>query len=172
MLEKNIAVIGLRLIAVYLAILIINQLPFFASNIYLLFSQIDKFSFGLVILQTGIFVLTIAIPIILWKTAHKFANLIVGKTTANTNTEKLSSNDSWSALFAAVGIFIFLTSFSDLVLFICQTTIAIAKSNGVYLAERPSELLLIPIILKLILSLGLLFKSDFVVKLVRRVRQF
>ena len=172
MMEKNLAIIGLRLIAIYLAVLVINQIPTWFSTLYMMFSNQLKFSIEFKILGIGLFFASFIIPIIIWISSNKFAEFIIGNRMRTTLVKYDKEIDYWNAIFCGIGILIFILVFPELVLFVCQILLAIAKSNNLYHAPRPSMILLIPIILKLFLSLILIFRGKLIVKLVHKIRAY
>ncbi len=109
-------------------------------------------------LGLGVVAGSFVLPVIIWLASKKLAKFIVGDRRVVTS-DSGDLADINSTIFAAVGLLVFLLVFPDLVVWACQTFVAIGRSTMVYHAPRPSWSLLLSLLLKLILSLLLIFNS-------------
>ncbi|MCK4608475.1 MAG: hypothetical protein KAT71_03255 [Gammaproteobacteria bacterium] len=161
---KNISIIAIRILAVFFAIKGIGQLPFFFSNLFLLFTGKQHIIAAIVSLL--LFLLISCFPLLLWILSKKIACAI---------TNDLQELDvcrsriiDWQILvFRGIGVYILIENFPNLIGYLLKTVEAVIKSNSLFHAPRPDFIILVTIALKLILSLIIIIKASSIKVLIK-----
>lgn len=154
-------IIGLRLIAIYLATQIINYMP----ALFFLTTEQPHASTLMRVLSTIPFISNILLAVLMWFFAGKIATLIIGKHTQS-DAHSASNISNPSLIFSAVGLFIFLSVFPDLVVWLGKFFMSIMPNYAAYQMPRPAWLEFLPLLLKTLLSLWLIFKNQRLIKLI------
>jgi hypothetical protein len=168
--RNEFAIIGLRVLAVFLGIEVITQIPSWVSLWILFetsksdFSVLWMFGFG-VLLPLSNFLL----PILLWILAPKISKKIVNYNIVMDN-QKSGSPNYQAIIFAGIGVFIFIQIFPEIFIFFYQTLKAILRSQPGYIMPRPDPVYLIAYFIKMVLSLVLIFKAQSLSHLLNKFR--
>ncbi len=164
--EQRIAVIALRIMAIYLVVQIINLIPSWVSTIATPFMADTQLPVWLILLGFVLLVGSFILPVIIWVTSKRLAKFVVGDGRV-TDLDNVSSSSIGNIIFAAVGLLVFLLAFPDLVVWMCQAFMALEKSSPSYQAPSPSWWLLLSLLLKTALSLLLILKSSTIFRLIK-----
>ena len=154
--EKNIVIIALRLIVIYLVVQLVNLIPTWVNIIVLPFYSHFSFATWATILPLLAIIISLLIPILIWCYSSKIALLIVNKCNFETSI-KINIVCSEN-LFIAVGLFIFAITAPEFIVWLSKYFIVVYKSNAELQYMTPSSWILITEILKLICSLILIFQ--------------
>lgn len=133
--KYDIALMGIRLLAIYIILQLIGSVPVWLISLSMIISQHDlpgDFKFMVICLA----ILAVLIPIVLWALSNYFAAFIIKSSSHNEENDKKNTNvnvkDLQAVLFCAVGIFIFITTLPDLLAWLYAFISAYAK-NGMNL---------------------------------------
>lgn len=160
------ALIGVRLLAIYLFLQILSSLPGWVMALSMLFrhSVDSSFSHSFVFQFMGIVLplLIVCVPILMWVFSAAIAGIIIKAPETNASDNKIQSADLvhiQSILFCAIGVFIFATTMPECIAwlysFFRDYILSIQYAHSTW-ASVPVFIL---IVLKIIMSLVLIFSA-------------
>lgn len=168
---KIFSLIGIRLIAVYLFVRMLDPI---ISGIVLLVMQSppsqpgDPGIFLDLTFQVVLLVVYGGVSTLLWFYADKLSNRIVaGTPAASTQGTSSDKNEYWVIAFSAVGLFLLVNVIPDIASVVVQIMKMGMQRYQAY-PQMPNMVTLPSVIIKLVLALFLLFKSRTIVGLVRK----
>lgn len=172
--ERTLALIGLRLLALYLFIQIIDTTPVTLVLIINTVAQAPHgvIPYGALALSGLMMVISLLIPLVLWVYSKQLSALLVKTTpsTAGAGTDVTNTSEYWAIAFSAIGLFVLVNALPEILLFIAQVLNGQVGSNGFTERPMPNMLLLIPLSAKAVIGLTLLFKARGIARLVQKVR--
>ena len=160
--KYDIAFIGVKLLAIYIALQLIGSLPSWLMTISMMFGQSNPviLKFFAIILP----LLSLLISILLWVLANKIAALIAKtkiKIVDNNNIEG-ADNDLQTMLFCAIGIFILVTTIPEFIAWVYAYIRVYIKTTMLTMdmfQQAPSVIIFIVLSLKILLSIILIFTA-------------
>ena len=165
--KYDIAFIGVRLLAIYVALGIISSLPNWVMTLSMLFSQPNS---GILKLLVSLLPLvSLLIPVFLWVLSSKIASLISKTQTRMVDTstiERSDIDDLQVILFRVIGIFILVTTIPQFIAWIYAFLSVYIKTPPLstigimqLFEQGPSIITLIVVSLKILLSIALIFTA-------------
>jgi hypothetical protein len=152
----DIALIGVKLLAVYMAIVVIETLPNWIMTAGMVMTPANS-----IILKLGVVLvlaITIIIPIFLWILSNKIAYIITPPSTESRNSERVD-NDLQAIIFRGIGMYVLIMALPQLILWLHSYTKVFTDSTLSFFDKMPDISILIAILLKIILSVILIFSA-------------
>lgn len=171
----DIALVGIRLLAIYFGILAINSSPVVISTFL---SALANGETGIpkpILYITGIqFGVQIAMSITLWLMSNKVASWVLSDQISTSEDGVMSKIDLQSILFCSVGVYILITTLPSIVNWIVMYISTSQIPNRFYIHSgnvfEASIFVLISSLLKLLLSIFLIFNANTFSKLLYKLR--
>ncbi len=171
--KYDVAFIGIKLLAIYIALQLIGSLPSIVQiwSMSLWQAAYNKVSipiaYIMIILLTSLFAL--ATPIVLWIFAAKIAKFIT-KSKAKTQVLNADAQDLQSILLCVAGVIIFVTTMPDLIAWLYRFVVAYRQATPVFKPNWPYFPDFMAYALKTILSLILIFSAKSLSRLFNKIR--
>lgn len=163
----DIALIGVKLLAIYMAIVVIESLPNWVMTAGMIMTP--AYSIILKLCLILLFAVTIIIPILLWILANKIAYIITPPSTENHHSDPVD-NDFQAMIFRGVGMYILIMAIPQFILWLHDYSKTFGDSTLSFLDKMPNISVLIAILLKIILSVILIFSAKQLSKFFSRLR--
>ena len=159
--------IGLRLIAIFYAIQIITSIPGFFYSFSVPQPQASTLTRTIMIAP---FLINILMIIILWFYANSIANLMLAghSNTTPQPSHNIQHTQLATTIFAAVGVWIFLVTFPELIVWLCKFSEAIIQNRASYPMPYPAWLDLLALLLKTGASILLICKTQSMLNFISR----
>ena len=173
--KYDVALIGVRLLAIYVALQAISSIPTWIWTFSRMFGQSSPSDvsdpFILKLLSICLLLLTLLIPIIIWVFSANIATFITKTPHLISNKDKADINikDIQTMIFCAVGLFVFLTTAPTFITLLYDFILVYMKSLG-YESKGISQPLVIVLSLKMILSLILIFSAQGLSNILYKIR--
>lgn len=162
--KYDIAFIGIRLLTIYILLQIIAALPMSFSMVFF-----QEYSFIYKLLMGGALLVFLLIPVWLWILSDKIAKCIV-VSPSSTHTESANLQDLEGILFAAIGVFVFVTTIPTFIVgayVLIHTYIQTQHVDG---WQGLFNTRLTADFLKLMISVILVFKAQGLSKLMNKLK--
>jgi hypothetical protein len=173
--KSDLALIGVRLLAIYVALQAISSIPTWIWTLSRIFGQSPPSDisdpFILKLLTICLLLLTLLIPIIIWVFSANIANFIT-KTPhliSNKDIADINIKDLQTMIFCAVGLFVFLTTAPTFIALLYDFIRVYMKSLS-FESKWGSQSLVIILSLKMILSLFLIFSAQGLSNIIYKIR--
>ncbi|MBA3662219.1 MAG: hypothetical protein H0W64_10845 [Gammaproteobacteria bacterium] len=164
--KYDLALIGIKLLAIYLGLEMLGSLPSWVITLSTLYSQGPAagvtYPFTIKFLAILLPLLTLLIPILLWLLANEFAEIITKRTAKMTSRPDtpLDMLNLQAMVFSAMGILIFIVTAPEFLAWIYAYVRAYIITPRLFQPQFPPFPLLVALVLKLVLSLVLILSSS------------
>jgi len=166
--KYDVAFVGVRLLAIYIALGLINSVPNWVMTTSMLFSQPNAGVLKLLLIFLPL--VSLLIPVFLWLSSNKIASLItrtqIQMVDVN-NLERSDIDDLQAILFRAIGMYVLITTVPQFIAWIYTFISAYIKTSPLsamgimQLFEQGSSIItLIVVSLKILLSIALIFTAE------------
>lgn len=158
--KYDLALIGIRLLTIYLVLRLISLLPSWLMTSSMIVNQ-SHFSYPFTFKFLAFFLplFSLLIPILLWVLSAKCALFLIREQTPTNDTSTKENRDDLQAiLFRVIGIFVLIITIPELITWIYIYYSIYLKSMN-FFGSSPAASNLIQILLKILLSIILLFTA-------------
>jgi hypothetical protein len=175
--KYDVALIGVRLLAIYVVLQFINNIPTWTLAISMLFDRtfLSNTSYPFMFKSFAICLplLAVLIPITLWLLSNKIAQFIIKPSKNmmdNSDIATTNTKDLQTILFCAIGLFIFVITASELITWIYGFIFAYIKTPQLVFPQSSYISKFIELLLKTVFSLILIFSAENLSRLLYKLR--